>query len=99
MNRPVCQFGGCGGCLAPAAWVVTRVHDYKSRLSCDEHKESWNENGRFFCWLSRLAGYLEEKSFEEVVRDRETHPLHEAVVAYKAAKAMAADFDRTGMWL
>lgn len=101
MNRPQCQFGGCGGCLSHATWMVGIAHDFRFKFSCDEHRDRWNKHGDMFCWIAKLVGYLEEADMSERVRANadEKHPLHEAVRVYKAAKAMAADFDRTGMWL
>jgi hypothetical protein len=50
--------------------MIGIAHDYKFRLSCDDHRDDWNK-GDLFCYVAQLKGYLPDRSIEEVFRDNE----------------------------
>jgi hypothetical protein len=53
VERPICEYGGIGGCARPATHVVCFYGSRRWRLSCDSHKDNWK--GEY--WVSRMLGW------------------------------------------
>jgi len=61
LERPICEYGGIGGCFRPATHVVSRYNTRRWQLSCDSHKTKWK--GEY--WIARLLGWNVDPSADQ----------------------------------
>lgn len=53
IERPICEYGGVGGCDRPAIYVVCLQGSRRWRLSCDFHRDRWKNS----YWVAKLLGW------------------------------------------